>query len=123
MDTIHRIHIFRHRIIIFNKESMHRGALRPCRARPKAASLLSLLNIIILCLHIWIKYIIISMLQLFGMIFQIINIIPYLSLLMPFEGAHEIDHMERVWNEFGRIYGIYSTIEPNMIFPQTVLTL
>ena len=34
--------------------------------------------------------IIISMLRLFGMIFQIMKIIPYLSLLKPFEGAHEI---------------------------------
>ena len=45
---LHRIYIFRHRIIIFNKESIHRGAPRPCGARPKAAPLLSLLNILIL---------------------------------------------------------------------------
>ena len=86
MDIIiHRIHICRHRIIIFNKESNHRGAPRPCGARPKAAPLLSLLNMMILCLHIWILCIIISISHLFGMIFQIMMIIPYLSPLEPFQ--------------------------------------
>ena len=47
---IHRMHIFRLRISIFDKESIHRGAERPCGARPKAAPMLSLLNLIISCL-------------------------------------------------------------------------
>ena len=38
------------RINRFSKESNHRGALRPCGVRPKAAPMLSFLNLIILCL-------------------------------------------------------------------------
>ena len=48
---IRRMHISRHRIIRFNKESIHRGAPRPCGARPKAAPMLSLFNVVVLCLR------------------------------------------------------------------------
>ena len=33
------------------KRSTHRGALRPCGARPKAAPMLSLFNVVVLCLR------------------------------------------------------------------------
>ena len=48
---IHRMPISRLRISIFNKESIHRGAPRPCGARPKAAPMLSLFNVVVLCLR------------------------------------------------------------------------
>ena len=57
-----RMHILRHRIATFDKESNHRGAPRPCGARPKAAPLLSLLNLVIF--------------QAWGLILGIIQIIP-----------------------------------------------
>ena len=82
---VRRMHVLSHRTTTFDKESNHRGAPRPCGARPKAAPLLSLLNMMILCLHIWILCIIISISHLFGMIFQIMRIIPYLSPLEPFQ--------------------------------------
>ena len=43
----HRMHISRHIIIIFNTESIHSAAPRHCGARPEAAPMLSLLNVII----------------------------------------------------------------------------
>ena len=86
MDIIiHRIHICRHRIIIFNKESKGAAFGRAPQGRGAPLWLLSLLNMMILCLHIWILCIIISILHLFGMIFQIMRIIPYLFPLEPFQ--------------------------------------
>ena len=73
----HGMHIFRHGIIIFNKESIHRGAPRPCGARPKAAPMLSLLNLIIPCLNMCILCLNIHMLCLFGHIFRIILCLVY----------------------------------------------
>ena len=89
---LHSIYIFRHRIIIFNKESKGAAFGRAPQGRGAPLWLLSLLNMIILCLHIWILCIIISILRLFGMIFQIMKIITYLSLLRPCQGAREIYH-------------------------------
>ena len=88
--VIHRIHIFRHRRIIFNKESKGAAFGRAPQGRGAPLWLLSLLNMIILCLHMWILCIIISISRLFGMLLQIMERIPYLSPLEPFQVAREI---------------------------------
>ena len=44
-------HILGPRIPVLDKESMHRGAPRPCGARPKAAPMLSLSSLRILGLN------------------------------------------------------------------------
>ena len=46
-----RMHTLSHRIATFDRESNHRGAERPCGARPNAAPLLSLSNVAILWLR------------------------------------------------------------------------
>ena len=61
--------ISRLRISIFNKEGIHRGALRPCGARPKASPMLSLLNILILSLDM-------------GILCMILRIFIYVGLKM-----------------------------------------
>ena len=45
------MYIFRHRVATWGKESIHRGAPHPCGARPKAAPMLSLFNVVVLCLR------------------------------------------------------------------------
>ena len=71
----HGMHLFRPRILRLDQESIHRGAPRPCGARPKAAPMLSLLNLIILCLEMCILRINIRILYLFGNISRNTSII------------------------------------------------
>ena len=51
MHAIIQMHAFVDRVNIFSKESNHWGAKRPSGARPKAAPMLSLFNMIIICLN------------------------------------------------------------------------
>ena len=74
------MHRFGVRISISNKESIHRGAPRPCGARPKAAPMLSLLNLIILSLNTPVLCLSIRILWLFGNILWIIVLIHYFPL-------------------------------------------
>ena len=80
----------------FNKESIGAASGRAPQGCGAPLWLLSLLNMIILCLHIWILCIIISISRLIGMIFQIMKIIQYLPLLRPFQGAREIYHKRQL---------------------------
>ena len=70
MDLVDLVNLFNSAEIYKNtrriKETNHRGALRPCGAQPKAALMLSLLNMIILCLDMGILHIIICILCLLG---------------------------------------------------------
>ena len=72
------MHIITHRIITFNEESIHRGAPRPCGARPKAAPMLSWSSLRILGLKRCIPCLSMCILCVFGLIFWIILILPYL---------------------------------------------
>ena len=84
------------------------GALRARGARPKAAPLLSLLNMMIMCLHIWILCMIISISHLFGMIFQIMRIIPYLSPLEPFQTLVKFTRHSRSAREYAKNMRLHS---------------
>ena len=63
-----RMHTLSHRIATFDRESNHRGAERPCGARPKAAPLLSLSNMAILWLRMCILRGILCILCMSGMV-------------------------------------------------------
>ena len=76
----HRTGVFRDRIIRFNKESIHRGAPRPCGARPNAAPMLSLLDLIILSLNTPVLCLSIRILLQFGNILRIIVFIHYFPI-------------------------------------------
>ena len=75
-----RMHILSHRIATFDRESNHRGAPRPCGARPKAAPLLSLSNVVVLWLRTCILRTIMRVLCTLGVILRILRIIPHIPL-------------------------------------------
>ena len=74
--SIHGMHMFRLRISIFNKESIGAAFGRAPQGRGAPLWMLSLLNLIILCLEMCILHIIMRILCLFGNISRIISIIP-----------------------------------------------
>ena len=69
---IRRMHISRHRIIRFNKESIGAAFGRAPQGRGAPLWMLSLLNLIILCLEMCILHIIIRISCLFGNIYELI---------------------------------------------------
>ena len=101
---IHRMRRFGVGIVIFNKESIDEDFGRAPQGRGAPLWLLSLLNTIILCLHIWILCIITSISRLFGMILQIMEIIPYLSYLSLFRWLMKFTNFAATGATFRRIF-------------------